>query len=275
MELPKQAGDEYASGPMGKTIQYCGGVPAFFCSPSATGSLLVTDRRFRVGRRSCRIFRSCWGLTLRADGRWKTFATRMCSCGMRTTEGDLMKTQNTQNRLIAATQQVESGAKFSECRRYRYALWRKWDTELHGELVTFIGLNPSMADETFDDQTISRCIRFAKDWGYGGLLMLNVFGFRATDPKIMQAAKDPIGPGNDTAFRSYLPQAGMIVAAWGVHCPPDRERQLCEAIGREIYCLGRTKDGRPKHPLYVKANTKPELFWNRPDKHQDKTACEP
>lgn len=65
------------------------------------------------------------------------------------------------------------GAEFSECRKYRYVLWRRWDWKGYGNQVMFIGLNPSTADETEDDPTIRRCIRFAKDWGYSGLLMMN------------------------------------------------------------------------------------------------------
>ena len=152
-----------------------------------------------------------------------------------------------------------SGAEFSECRTWRYALWRRWDRQL--SQVMFIGLNPSTADETADDPTIRRCIRFAKDWGYGGLLMMNAFAFRATDPRDMKAAKNPIGPGNDEALKFRQTQVGLIVAAWGAHCSPQRERAVCEIIGRPIHCLGKTKDGRPKHPLYLRADSKPELFW--------------
>lgn len=157
-----------------------------------------------------------------------------------------------------------SGAEFSECRTWRYVLWRRWDWKGYANQVMFIGLNPSTADEREDDPTIRRCIRFAKDWGYGGLLMMNAFAFRATDPKDMKAAIDPIGPGNNEALAYRRTQVGLIVAAWGSHCTPEREKEVCEVIGRPIHCLGRTKDGRPKHPLYLRADTKPELFWSRP-----------
>ena len=157
-----------------------------------------------------------------------------------------------------------SGAEFSECRAWRYVLWRRWDRQL--DQAMFIGLNPSTADEREDDPTIRRCIRFAKDWGYGGLLMMNAFAFRATDPKNMKAAKDPIGPRNDEALKFRQSQVGLIVAAWGAHCSPQREREVCEIIGRPIHCLGKTKDGRPKHPLYLRANSKLELFWKCAEK---------
>lgn len=154
-----------------------------------------------------------------------------------------------------------SGAEFSDCRKYRYILWRRWAWEGYGNQVMFIGLNPSTADEREDDPTIRRCVRFAKDWGFGGLLMMNAFAFRATDPKGMKAAADPVGPSNDEAFGYWCTQVGLIVAAWGSHCSNEREWQVCRAIGGPIHCLGRTKAGRPKHPLYLRADTKPELFW--------------
>lgn len=155
---------------------------------------------------------------------------------------------------------VVKGAEFSECRTYRYALWRDWDWQSYGNRVMFIGLNPSTADETEDDPTIRRCIGFAKSWGFGGLVMMNAYAFSATDPKVMKAADDPVGPGNDEAFGYRQTQCGLIVAAWGAHCTPEREKEVCNAIRKPIYCLGTTKAGRPKHPLYLRADTERQLF---------------
>ena len=90
---------------------------------------------------------------------------------------------------------LKTGAIFSGCRTYRYTLWRSWDRD-KGD-VMFIGLNPSTADETLNDPTVRRCINYAKSWGYGGIYMANMFAFRATDPKEMKQAKDPIGYRND------------------------------------------------------------------------------
>lgn len=160
------------------------------------------------------------------------------------------------------TDEMQKGAEFSSCRQYRYVLWRHWDWQGSARQVMFIGLNPSTADETEDDPTIRRCIRFAKDWGYGGLLMMNAYAFRATDPKVMKAAADPLGPGNLEAFGYRRTQVGLIVAAWGAHCSEEHERTICQAIAQPVHCLGRTKAGRPKHPLYLRADTKPELFWS-------------
>lgn len=154
---------------------------------------------------------------------------------------------------------IKRGAEFSPCRTWRYALWREWGFD--GKFVALLGLNPSTADEAIDDPTIKRCIRFAKDWGYDGLLMLNAYGFRATKPRVMKAATDPNGPGNDEAILIRIAQAELVVAAWGVHCEATRSQALLQLIGRTVHCLGKTKGGHPTHPLYIKADTKPEVFW--------------
>lgn len=155
------------------------------------------------------------------------------------------------------------GAEFSVCRTWRYALWRKWNDQ-NRKSCMFIGLNPSTADETADDPTIRRCIRFARDWGCGALYMLNLFGYRATDPKVMMRAGDPIGAGNDAAIVQYAERCSMIVAAWGIHGHlagrDDHVRRLLRQNEFELRCLGKTKDGFPKHPLYVPASTLPQVY---------------
>jgi hypothetical protein len=147
-------------------------------------------------------------------------------------------------------------AEFSPCRRYRYSLWRRWDD---GPYVMFVGLNPSTADETQDDPTIRRCIGFARDWGYGGLCMANLFAFRATDPADMKAAADPVGPENDASLERLACEAGLVVAAWGVHGTHlDRARQVAAArVLGDFTVLGLTADGHPRHPLYLKKTCRP------------------
>ncbi len=162
--------------------------------------------------------------------------------------------------LIDST--IQSGAEFSQCRTYRYVLWRRWGWYEHAKQVMFIGLNPSTADETKDDPTIRRCIRFAKDWGFNGLLMMNAFAFRATDPKVMRAAADPVGPANDEAIGCWKSQVGKVIAAWGNQCGEERAKQVCRVIGTPLYCLARNKSGAPKHPLYTAADTMPNVFWS-------------
>ena len=163
---------------------------------------------------------------------------------------------------------LDSGAEFSPCRVWRYALWRVWAPD--EPYLAVIGLNPSTADEIQDDPTIRRCIGFAKRWGFGGYFMLNAFGYRATDPKVMKAAADPVGPGNDEAIRRITGGAGQVVAAWGNHCPLDREQAVCRLIRQSVYCLGTTRSGRPKHPLYLPNETKPELFFQEKGKNYEK-----
>ena len=116
----------------------------------------------------------------------------------------------------------------------------------------FIGLNPSTADETMDDPTIRRCIVFAKSWGYAGLCMTNLFAYRATYPKDMKAIEDPIGGMNDYYLKMLAENAGQIIAAWGVDGAFRGRDQQVRAIIAGMDCLGFTKDGHPRHPLYLK-----------------------
>lgn len=153
-----------------------------------------------------------------------------------------------------------SGAEFSPCRTWRYALWRRWGEG--GKLLAVIGLNPSTADESANDPTIRRCLDFAARWGYDGLTMLNLFAFRATLPPDMKSAADPIGPENDQALVRYCDQSSFIVAAWGTHGPfRGRDAAVLRLLAKwPIYCLRQTKGGHPEHPLYIPAATKPQIY---------------
>jgi hypothetical protein len=122
-------------------------------------------------------------------------------------------------------------------------------------------LNPSTADATLDDPTIRRCIGFARAGGFGGLQVLNLFAFRATDPTDMKAARDPVGPDNDTHILAAITAAAAasapVIAAWGVHGAlngrDDEVRKLSLECGVNLMCLGSTKGNHPRHPLYVAA----------------------
>lgn len=147
-----------------------------------------------------------------------------------------------------------SNAEFSPCRTWRYTLTRVWDKSK--PMAMFVGLNPSTADEVRNDPTVRRCIGFAQDWGYGGLIMTNIFAFRATDPKVMKKAEDPVGPENDKWLIRSAEKAGLVVAAWGTHgIHMNRERLVLDLFrgweDRRLTCLGKTKAGHPKHPLYL------------------------
>lgn len=158
-----------------------------------------------------------------------------------------------------------SSARLSDCGRYRYELTRTWSRGLARRLVV-IGLNPSTADATQDDPTIRRCVRFAQREGCGGLVMVNLFAFRATDPAELAAAADPIGPDNDTAlqaaFWSISSGNGTVLAAWGAHpFAVERARDLFGWVELPpFYCLGRSKGGFPRHPLYVRSSQPFELY---------------
>jgi hypothetical protein len=131
----------------------------------------------------------------------------------------------------------------STCRRYRYALWRRWDPDR--PTVLFVGLNPSIADARHDDPTLRRCLRFAQEWGFGALAVGNLFAFRATDPKRLTRVRDPIGPRNDAWLRRLRGEAAVVVAAWGnggrLH---GREGEARTLLG-ELQCLGTTARGCP------------------------------
>lgn len=151
-------------------------------------------------------------------------------------------------------------------RKYRYTLWREWDIDLLTAegFVMFIGLNPSTADETKDDPTIRRCIGFAKAWGYGAICMTNLFALRATDPEVIRLEPNPAGEHNQHYLLSCAATASMVVAAWGTmgdHRHQDLTvRQWISEINVKLYHLGLTKHGHPKHPLCLKADTKP-IEW--------------
>lgn len=144
---------------------------------------------------------------------------------------------------------------FSTCRDYRYVLWRQWTK---GCSVVFIGLNPSTADETKDDPTIRRCISYAKEWGYSGIFMLNLFAYRCTNPKELRLVEHPIGIENDRYLEKYL-SISLNIACWGTGgLQENRGQKVIELLGREnLMCLGQTKDGHPKHPLYLKKGIVP------------------
>lgn len=151
---------------------------------------------------------------------------------------------------------LRSGADFSICRRWRYRLWREWDDQL--PVLNFIMLNPSTADETTNDATVERCYRRAVMQRYGKLIVTNLFAYRATDPDVMKAAEDPVGPDNDAQILAAADEAGVIICAWGVDGGfRDRAKHVVSLLVEKNYrlaALALTKDGHPKHPLYCPYN---------------------
>lgn len=149
---------------------------------------------------------------------------------------------------------IVSDAKFSTCRKYRYDLLRIWQDD-DENIISFIGLNPSTADEVVNDPTVFRCQKRAKSLAFSGMHMLNIFAYRDTDPKGMKKALDPIGQDNDNTLIEVCKRSVKIVCCWGNHGVylerSSHVRKLLTPFADKIYCLGLNKNGEPKHPLYL------------------------
>ena len=140
---------------------------------------------------------------------------------------------------------------FSPCGQYRYSLSRVWDESKPYAL--FIGLNPSYADAENDDRTLSRYISFAKNWGYGGVYMANLFAFVHTQRHEMMKAPDPIGIDNDSHLIRLIASAGLVVAAWGNEGRHLKHSTVVRQLLPETtMCFVLNATGEPKHPLYMK-----------------------
>ena len=155
-----------------------------------------------------------------------------------------------------------AGADFSPCRTWRYKLWRTWDARKG--FTMFLMLNPSTADEAKNDPTVERCQRYAIRWGYGGLIVCNLFAYRATAPAAMKAAGDPVGPGNDAAILECAARSAIIVCAWGNHGShlgrSGHVKAMLSEAGHALHCLTVTGRGEPGHPLYLRKDLMPILM---------------
>lgn len=174
-----------------------------------------------------------------------------------------------------------SDATFSPCRTWRYTLTREIQGQREIELrqggslgevvylpgrevpvrtVLFVMLNPSTADETKNDRTVERCERFAKLWGFDRLTVCNLFALQSTDPKALYAHPDPVGPENDQWITRSLRAADLVIAAWGNHGDHlGRGDAVLRRLAKrtEVHVLGLNKGGQPKHPLYLRSDTRP------------------
>jgi hypothetical protein len=149
---------------------------------------------------------------------------------------------------------VNKNATFSDCRKYRYGLSRTWNGKK--KTILFIGLNPSTANEKIDDPTIRRCINYAQNWGYGSLLMVNLFAYRATLPSELKNVKNPIGNDNDLQIIELSKKADIAVAAWGNEGTLLNRDKEVKKILPNLMCLKINKSGQPSHPLYQKKDLK-------------------
>ena len=144
---------------------------------------------------------------------------------------------------------------------YRYALGRAWGDPC--ERVLWVMLNPSTADATENDPTLRRCIGLSRSWGFGALVVVNLFALRATDPRALRRHPDPIGGRNNHAILEHAHGVRTIVVAWGAHGTlHDRDRDVLSFLG-PVRAIGLTKDGHPRHPLYVRNDATPLIYKGR------------
>jgi hypothetical protein len=150
---------------------------------------------------------------------------------------------------------MERTAEFSPCGHYRYSLGRRWG---RGHLVAWIMLNPSTADAYKEDPTIRRVISFSQAFGAGQARIVNLFALKATRPQVLYRHTDPVGPRNADSIRAAVRAAAYVVCAWGansVHPEDEKALVILKQEAKAAYCLGLTKHGRPRHPLYVPGKT--------------------
>ncbi len=144
---------------------------------------------------------------------------------------------------------------------YRYLLWREWNSNL--KTVSFIMLNPSRADAEINDPTITRCINFARSWGYGRLEVVNLFAYRTSKPSLLKQAVEPIGRDNDRYIVEAVKRSDKVILAWGNHGTWQKQDlyilQLLKTY-THLYSLGITKKGCPRHPLYLRSAIKPQIY---------------
>lgn len=153
-------------------------------------------------------------------------------------------------------------ATLSVCGAYRYSLMRQWDGT--AQKCCWIMLNPSTADAFQDDPTIRRCMAFAKAWGFGGIVVVNLFALRSANPAALLSHADPVGPENDEHIRRWIGALSLTIAAWGAE---GKLRNRAAAImamargaGAALNYLRKNKDGQPGHPLYLPSSLKPQVL---------------
>lgn len=155
--------------------------------------------------------------------------------------------------------EIKKSAIISEDNKYRYVLTRVFDEKL--PMVAFIGLNPSTADADIDDRTITKCVIYTRNWGYGGFYMLNLFAYRTTDSKELLKQADPVGPENDKYLKTVLDKVDKVICCWGdmgyLH---GRNMYTRSKIKIQHHCLGVNDSGEPSQVLYLKPDLKPFIY---------------
>ena len=158
---------------------------------------------------------------------------------------------------------TKSTALLSDDRRHRYELGRVVDDAGTGVVVWFM-LNPSTADEQFNDATIRRCIGFSKSWGFRELKVVNLISYRSKNRRDIRQFRNPPFEGEYFTNLSHVErvclEADCIILAWGADGESvggDAARERACELNDEVWVLGWTSNGQPKHPLYVNAGTVP------------------
>ncbi len=145
---------------------------------------------------------------------------------------------------------MQGSAGLSRCKGYRYWLKRRWDD---GPEIVFVGLNPSTADAKTDDPTLRRIMGFCSDWGFSAVTVINLFAWRSRHPRELSTVQDPVGPRNNYWIKKLCQGTEPVVAAWGNGGSLHGRDQYALTRMTELYCLGVTQQGRPRHPLYAPA----------------------
>lgn len=160
-------------------------------------------------------------------------------------------------------------AVISPCGRYRYQLLREWDTKM--PVVLFIMLNPSKADADNDDPTIRRCIDFAQRWGFGGLMVGNLWAYRATDPKELKNNPETSPTGdwlreiNERHVDIMAAQCELVIFAWGVnkYATDSRVKTFVDKHPT-AKAITISKHGKPVHPLFLRRTLTPINYIPHP-----------
>ena len=161
-------------------------------------------------------------------------------------------------------EEIERSAAFSDDRVYRYTLERYWDTSIGH--VLFILLNPSTADAQHDDPTNRRGMGYARDWGFGGVVFVNLFAYRTSNPSLMKEQKDPVGPDNNAHIIQQATVASRTVLAWGMHGTHlNRSQEVVDLLTMFTpwalpRYFGFTQNCQPKHPLYLRSDAPLHAF---------------
>lgn len=191
---------------------------------------------------------------------------RQCSHADRQDDGEWCELHHCPIVDRAAIAKAKRGATVSACGQYRYHLYRQWDA---GQpWLLFVMLNPSTADADVDDATIRRCTTFALAHGFGGIEVVNLFAYRATDPAALRRAGYPVGPENDSwisdAAEACVEARGSVCLAWGANAAglerPQVVLPLLRRAGATLLCLQVTRSGYPQHPLYLPSETRLRPF---------------